>query len=103
MTEDIDFKADDFEIQPRILGRNVNFIVSILMVTLSLFQLYTAWRGPLIDLLQRSIHLLFILQVAFIIYPASKTGKQSSKLTVVDFVFILLATASLFWVCINFE
>jgi TRAP-type uncharacterized transport system fused permease subunit len=37
---------NDFEAQPRRLSSRMDFLVGIMAIALSLFQLYTAWVGP---------------------------------------------------------
>lgn len=75
----VETRVEDFETQPRNLGKTENTILGILMVILSIFQLYTSYTGPFPDLIQRSIHLLFVLPAAFVMYPPSEEAKRETK------------------------
>jgi len=47
-------------------------IVFIMCIALSIFHLYTAWRGPLVTLVHRAVHTSAVLVLVFILYPAGK-------------------------------
>ncbi|HCY88494.1 MAG TPA: C4-dicarboxylate ABC transporter permease, partial [Desulfobacteraceae bacterium] len=52
--------------------------VSAWLVIISLFQLYTATVGIYQPRIQRGIHLLFLLPVAFVLFPAfRKKGSEA--------------------------
>ena len=42
-------------------------VVKVLSFALIIFQLYTTWRGPYSDIIQRSIHLSFVLTLVFLL------------------------------------
>ncbi|MFZ5814994.1 MAG: TRAP transporter permease [Bacillota bacterium] len=78
----------DAESNYRKLVGPVAKLVSLIAISLSVFQLYTAWY-PLESIKQRAAHLTFVLVLTFLLYPARKGSK---RLTWWD---ILLAAGSL--------
>lgn len=68
------------------------FIVGVIAIVWSIFQLYTAGFGVLEAIKQRSVHLMFVLALAFLMYPARK-GAPAHRPTIVD---IVLAGLSVF-------
>ncbi|PKP62004.1 C4-dicarboxylate ABC transporter permease [Candidatus Atribacteria bacterium HGW-Atribacteria-1] len=60
------------------------------LVAISLFQLYTAFFGILQPRLQRGIHLLFLLPMAFILFPTAKRSPQG-RITITDALLAFLA------------
>ncbi|WP_440995218.1 TRAP transporter permease [Arhodomonas sp. SL1] len=57
--------GQDPALQPRLVA----WVITILGVSLSLFQLYTAGIEPVGLFYQRSIHLALVMMLAFLIYP----------------------------------
>ena len=90
-TEEIMQKADS-EFRFRRMGGKWAFIISLLAIAWSIFQLYTSGFGVLEAIKQRAVHLMFVLVLAFLLYPARK-GAPKQRPTVVD---IFLATLSVF-------
>lgn len=73
-------------------------IVTLMAVTFSLFQLYTAVFGQLPSQLQRSVHLAFALGLIFLLFPINKKVKRD-KLPWYDATFAFLGVAvGLYWV-----
>jgi TRAP transporter 4TM/12TM fusion protein len=98
-----DIRVEDFEATPRELGRGANTLLGIFMVALSIFQLYTSYVGPFPDLVQRSIHLFFVLPAAFIMYPAFKKSLKRNEIPFYDWIFLILAIVPTLWVTLNYE
>lgn len=90
-TEAIMQQADS-EFRYRRMGGTWAFIISSLAIAWSVFQLYTAGFGVLEAIKQRSVHLMFVLVLAFLLYPARK-GASKHRPTVID---IILAGLSIF-------
>ncbi len=75
-------------------------LVSIIAVSLSLFQLYTAGFGAMTALVQRSVHLAAILAMAFILRPPFR-GARKDRLTVwlvLDLTLAALVVGCCFYV-----
>lgn len=63
----------------RKLNKAWTWVVRILSFGLVLFQLWTTGRGPYSDIIQRSIHLAFVLTLLFILKPATKKIGEKSQ------------------------
>jgi len=70
----------------------VGIIAAAMGVGVAIFQFYTAGFGVLPPREQRSVHLLFLLPLAFLYYPARKKSNQE-KATTVDIILAVLAMA----------
>ncbi|WLD93705.1 TRAP transporter permease [Alkalihalobacillus sp. AL-G] len=75
--------------------------LTIITILLSGFQLYTAAFGTMSPIIQRSIHLSFILFLVFMLFPATKKS-ASNRLTIVDGLLMLLSTASTLYITFRF-
>jgi len=68
-------------------------VVYILSIGLVMFQLYTTAFGLFSDMIQRSVHLAFVLTLVYILKPASKKMEQTT-VPWYDAVLALLSAAS---------
>ena len=66
------------------------WVVGIWLVVISLFQLYTATFGIEQPRIQRGVHLLFLLPVAFVLFPAVKS-KVGKPVPIYDWLLAALA------------
>lgn len=86
--------------------RNLNSFwkktVTVLSIGLVAFQLYTTAFGVFSDLIQRSIHMGFVLSLCFILKPLKKsmTDNPNGKIPFYDVFFSLIAIASTVFICI---
>jgi len=78
-------------------------VVTVIAVSLSLYQLYTAGVTALTALVQRSIHLAAILALTFLLKPAFKTvSKDRLNLwTLIDWLLVAASIACTVYICIN--
>ena len=76
------------------------WIVSGWLVAIVLFHLYTATFGILEPRLQRGIHLLFLLPVAFLLFPATKKSPQD-RITITDAILAALAVFPALYILIE--
>jgi len=67
-----------------------NWLIGAWLVTIALFQLYTAFFGIMQPRFQRGIHLLFLLPIAFILFPANSKSPKD-RMTIFDGLFAFLA------------
>ena len=74
------------------LPRRVMQFVTVLCVLLALFHLYTSFSGPLVDVVQRSIHLYVLLGLTFVLYPWAMRGARD-RVAVGDVVLAVAAFA----------
>lgn len=93
---------EHLEAQPRKLDKRTEIIVGILMVALSIFQLYTSWRGAYPILIQRSIHLVFVLPAAFLIYPFSKKSVNRDQILLIDKILFISSIFATLWITVNY-
>ena len=77
-------------------------IISILAVSLAVFQLYTAFFGVLPTMQQRSFHVAFILAMIFLLYPGAKSSPRN-KISLVDWVLALAAAGCSLYVFLSYE
>jgi len=78
------------------------WVVTILSVSLVLFQMYTSGFGTLPDIVQRSVHLFFVLTLCFILKPMRK-GKDLNKVPVIDIIFSLLAAGATIYMIFSYQ
>ncbi|MES1948558.1 TRAP transporter, 4TM/12TM fusion protein [Salinisphaera sp. C84B14] len=74
------------------LPRRVMQFVTVLCVLLALFHLYTSFSGPLVDVVQRSIHLYVLLGLTFVLYPWAMRGARD-RVAVGDVILAVAAFA----------
>lgn len=83
-------KKYDSESNTRNMKGIAGAIVFILLLSFSIFQLYTGAFGQFTAYIQRTVHLGFALTLIFMLYPARKT-KMKNKIPWYDIILILLA------------
>jgi len=86
----------------RVLSKRWQSFINVVCVTLVLFQVYTSGFGIKVDILQRSIHLGFVLLLTFILKPPSKKVKRKNNVPVYDLILAALSVlccgyAALMW------
>lgn len=77
-------------------------IVFAIAVLWSSFQLYTATKGLLPPLQQRSLHVGFALVLIYLLYPMSKKD-HSNKVKFYDFAFIACSIFCVYYLFANFN
>lgn len=85
----------------RVLNNFWKRIVTVLSVGLVIFQLYTTAFGVFSDLIQRSIHMGFVLSLCFILKPVKKnmTENQRGSIPFYDIFLSIIAIASTVYIC----
>ncbi|WP_134704128.1 TRAP transporter permease [Ammoniphilus sp. YIM 78166] len=87
----------DKESSYRDLKGAMGWVVTILAITFSLYQLYISIFPPPPAQVHRSIHLAFALGLIYLLYPATKKGTRK-KVPILDGILAVLAIyASLYW------
>ena len=74
-----------------------NIFVKVLSVALILFQLYTTGVRVFSDIIQRSVHLAFVLTLVFIMKPMRK-NKDLDRVPWYDILFAVLSAACCIYV-----
>lgn len=77
-------------------------IVFVIAVLMSLYHLYTAGFGLLLSALQRAYHLMFVLVLGFLLYPATKKSDKT-KIPFYDVIFALIGIAVTLYIPMNYE
>ncbi|MBP8717656.1 MAG: TRAP transporter permease [Candidatus Atribacteria bacterium] len=67
-----------------------NYFIEAWLVAISIFHLYTAFFGIMQPRFQRGVHLLFLLPIAFILFPATSKSPKD-RITFFDGLFAFLA------------
>ncbi len=67
-----------------------NYFIGAWLVAISIFHLYTAFFGIMQPRFQRGVHLLFLLPIAFILFPATSKSPKD-RITFFDGLFAFLA------------
>ncbi|NLC11577.1 MAG: TRAP transporter permease [Firmicutes bacterium] len=83
-------------------SRYTSLAILAVALVLTAFQLYTAGVSMLTAWIQRDIHLVLILMLVFLIFPARKGGEKG-KATLLDIFLILLALASGAYIIFNYQ
>ncbi|WP_096198955.1 TRAP transporter permease [Bacillus sp. FJAT-45350] len=79
------------------------WVVSILGISLTVFQLYTALNGPYTSLIQGAIHLGSALALIYILYPAKRSFLKKSGVPWYDVVLALAAMGANFYIVFNYD
>lgn len=58
------------------LARPWVVFITVVCVALALFHLYTSFAGPLVDVVQRSIHLYTLLGLTFLLFPLMRSSAR---------------------------
>ena len=84
-----------------IKGR-IKYIIVGYAVIASLFHIYTGIFGTIHSILQRTVHLMFLLPLAFLLYPAHKNAPKD-RIPIYDIVLAILAVIPGLYVILNFN
>lgn len=75
-------------------------VVGVWSAIIALFYLYTAVFGVMQPRVQRGVHMLFLLPMAFILFPASKKNSPQDRPSALDWVFALLSLVPALYIII---
>lgn len=78
------------------------WVVSFVAIGMSSFQIYTAAFGLFSSMIQRSIHLLFALTIAILLFPASSRSPRNRP-SLFDLLLIGLFLFAICYLVIDFE
>ena len=76
-------------------------VFTVLAVVSGVFHFYTGGYRTLPAMVQRPIHLAFIMVFTFMLYPARRSSATRNRPSVFDLVFALLAVISSFFIVFN--
>lgn len=98
--EEILSKVDKESAFRKLMGSH-HRLVALVAIGFSLFQLYTASFGLLPAQIQRAVHLLFVLFLAYLLYPIRK-GRKESRIPWYDGLLALVAALSAGYIAYNY-
>jgi len=75
-----------------------NKYIQIMAILMSIFHLYTAGTIPFDVFVQRSVHLMFVFSIIFLLYPWHK-----KKITWIDIIFTVLGMLNCIYIFTNYE
>lgn len=94
----------DNEFPIRKYAGKATLIVSIIAIIWSLFQLFAAGTGGLDAITLRGWHVLFLLVMVFLLYPARKKPEESlHSPPIIDMIFILMSISALGYLLLNYK
>ena len=82
------YDDQEFGIRRELIGKEA-LMVTLIAVSMSIFQFYSAGFRMLPAMQHRAIHLSFALILTFLLYPRSKL--QIKKITLIDYLLVLLS------------
>ncbi|WP_198470815.1 TRAP transporter permease [Acetomicrobium sp. S15 = DSM 107314] len=86
----------------RLLMGPVGKLITVLAVSLAVFQLYTAFFGLLPTMQQRSFHVAFVLFMIFLLYPASKNSPRN-RASLLDWFLAIASAGCALYVFFGYE
>ncbi|HPU49407.1 MAG TPA: TRAP transporter permease [Syntrophomonadaceae bacterium] len=92
----------DRESDYRRFGGFGKWVVALIAISFSLFQLYTAAFGVLDAHLQRAVHLAFAMALVFLLYPSRKSWSRE-HLHWIDAILAVVATAMPLYIVIFYK
>jgi len=98
--EELEELVERFEGKTRRLGGTAGWLVTTALVLMSLYHLYAA-QATFVRQIHLTIHLLFVLVLTFLLYPARK--ERLDRITLADVVLAGLAALSLGYILWDFE
>lgn len=93
---------EEYEAPTRDLAKAAKLVTAGIAILLSLFSLYGA-IATIPAQIFRTIHVMFVLILTFLYYPARKGSKKANLVTPLDFALILAAIVSLGYVLVDFN
>lgn len=82
------------------------WVVSFLAISLTLFHLWRAFPqtgGPLVYLMQGSVHLGTALGLIFLLYPARRSGAKKIGVPWYDVIFAFLSMGSVYYILFRYD
>lgn len=86
----------------RTLSGPVGWIATVIAAGLTAYQLYTVRFGFMDPLMHRATHLVFVLVLAFLLYPATRKSPRD-RITALDILFALGSIAAWAYLVYDYE
>ncbi|WP_249869675.1 TRAP transporter permease [Oceanobacillus saliphilus] len=102
-TTEVDVNNENQGAVRKYVGKTA-FLISVLAIIWSIFQLYAAGTGELDAMRLRAWHIIFLLMMAFLLYPARKKKKEVIKYPkIFDVICIILSLVSFGYFLMNYN
>lgn len=79
------------------------WVITVIAISLTFFQLYTALKGSYVSLIQGAIHLGSGLSLIYLLFPAKRSLIRKKGVAWYDVVLAALSLLSNFYIVYNFE
>ncbi len=96
-------KADQASSAPKEAQSIWRWVIGLVCITFSLFQIYTAGFGQYPNLIQRSIHAGFGLVLCFLIIPAFKGKASKGRPTAFNVLLALISSVLCIYILFNYD
>ncbi len=97
-----EIKALDSESNYRKIKGKLGWFITIVAISMSLFQLYTSGFGLLNARSQRTVHLAFAMALIFLLFPATKKSRRD-RFTLPDILLALMGVGVNLYIILNLE
>jgi TRAP transporter 4TM/12TM fusion protein len=87
----------------RVLKGNWSFLVSVVAIVASLFHLYTGGYRPFPAMVQRPIHMAFILFLTFTLYPSSDKIDKEKNPGLLDIALAFIGVWTSVYLVVNYH
>ncbi|MGQ0548227.1 MAG: TRAP transporter permease [Armatimonadota bacterium] len=94
--------VEEYEGKTRKLAGRWALIATALTVFMSLYHLYAA-NITIIQQIHLTRHLMFVLVLSFLLYPATRRTLQRASPTIYDLILVALSIAALGYILVDFE
>lgn len=91
------------EAQPRTLSGPLSRWVIALALALAGFQLWTGWQGAFPNLIQRALHLGFVLVLIFVLYPPLRRMRRRDRVHTFDWGLIALSVVTMGYIVVDYD
>ncbi|MFH1980396.1 MAG: TRAP transporter permease [Pseudomonadota bacterium] len=86
----------------RLLAGKTGMLISLIAISMSLFQLYTGFFGELPGAKQLSIHLTFAMVLCFLCFPFSKRSSKD-RVSIPDAIFAVIGGGTALYLFVNYD
>lgn len=89
----------------RILTGTEGLIISIIAISMTVFQFYTGGFGAFVGLMQRSIHLAFTTLLIFLLYPSTTKNFEKDRIKIpwYDYFLGVLSAIVCLYLAVNYN
>ncbi len=104
-TKNVDELLEKYDLDSsklRKLSGKTALLVTVVAILMSAFHLFTAARGTLLAMQQRSLHLIFAFSLGFALYPGFKKSSKN-KIDIPDWILIILSIVVWGYIFTNIE